>query len=198
MLFAAGIGVAAWNNWQLAGIVAGYAAMTTAYSFWLKTIPVVDLVVLSAGFILRLLGGAYAAQVGVSDWFLIISCFGSLFIAAAKRYAEKKELGDRAAELRPTLGEYSVEYLGLVRGVAAASVLMSYCMWAVERVHVSPEPRARGSSCRSSRSSSRSCGMPCWWTRARAPRRKKSCMSDRQMQLMGVLLVLCLFVGIYG
>ena len=41
----------------------------------------VDLVILSAGFILRLLGGAYAADVPVSDWFLIISLFGSLFIA---------------------------------------------------------------------------------------------------------------------
>ena len=127
VLFLAGVGLAAWNNWQLAGVVAGYAVMTTAYSFWLKTIPVIDLVVLSAGFILRLLGGAYAAHVPVSDWFLIISCFGSLFIAAAKRFAEKKELGDQAAILRPTLGAYSMEYLGLVRAVSAATVLMSYC-----------------------------------------------------------------------
>ena len=197
VLFAAGIGVAAWNNWQLAGIVAGYAAMTTAYSFWLKTIPVVDLVVLSAGFILRLLGGAYAAHVGVSDWFLIISCFGSLFIAAAKRYAEKKELGDRAAELRPTLGEYSVEFLGLVRGVAAASVLMSYCMWAVERVR---EPGASSPWIQLSIIpfiiAILRYALLVDQGKGSAP--EEVLMSDRQMQLMGLLLVLFLFVGIYG
>lgn len=49
---------------------------------------------LSSGFILRLLGGAYVAEVVVTDGFLIIACFGSLFIATCKRSAEKRELGD--------------------------------------------------------------------------------------------------------
>ncbi len=194
-LFVAGVSVAALNGPNLAAVVVGYAVLTTAYSFWLKTIPVVDLVVLSAGFILRLLGGAYAAQVGVSDWFIIISLFGSLFIASAKRYAEKQELGDGAAELRPTLGEYSSEYLSWVRGVAAAAVLMSYCLWAVERadiiggtpwLQISIVPfliavlryallvdKGEGS----------------------AP--EDVILHDRQMQVMGILLVICLFIGIY-
>ena len=91
--------------------------LTTTYSFWLKTIPVLDLVILSAGFILRLLAGAYAAD--VDDLGLVpdhLAASASLFIAAAKRFAEKQELGDRAAELRPTLGAYSIEYLGLPPG----------------------------------------------------------------------------------
>jgi decaprenyl-phosphate phosphoribosyltransferase len=132
-LFLGGVGLAAWDNWALAGIVAGYAVLTTLYSMWLKNIPVFDVVVLSAGFILRLLAGAYAAEVRVSEWFLIISCFGSLFVASAKRFAEKRELGDDAASLRPTLGEYSLEYLGFLRSVSVAAVLISYCLWAVER-----------------------------------------------------------------
>ena len=138
----AGIGVALRRQLAARLVVADYAVLTTTYSLFLKTIPVIDLVILSAGFILRLLGGAYAAEVPVSDWFLIISLFGSLFIAAAKRFAEKKELGDRAAELRPTLGEYSLEYLGFLRGGLGRRLgLMSYCMWAVERAHVDPTPR---------------------------------------------------------
>ena len=97
VLFTAGVGIAWFDNVELAFVVAGYAVLTTTYSLFLKTIPVLDLVILSAGFILRLLGGAYAADVAVSNWFLIISLFGSLFIASAKRFAEKQELGDRAA-----------------------------------------------------------------------------------------------------
>jgi decaprenyl-phosphate phosphoribosyltransferase len=200
VLFAAGVALALFNaglgsdpNWKLAGVVAGYAVLTTAYSFWLKTIAVVDLVVLSSGFILRLLGGAFAAGVDVSDWFLVISLFGSLFIAAAKRHAEKVELGERAAELRPTLGVYSVEYLGLVRAAAAAGTMMSYCLWAVEAgTGATPWPQlsivpfviailryallvdqGEGS----------------------AP--EEVILHDRQMQVMGVLMVVCIFIGIY-
>jgi decaprenyl-phosphate phosphoribosyltransferase len=197
VLFVGGVGLAAWNNWTLAGVVAGYAVLTTAYSMYLKRVPVMDLVILSAGFILRLLGGAYAAGVEVSEWFLVVSLFGSLFIASAKRYAEKRELGDEAASLRPTLGEYSVEYLGLVRAASVAAVMMSYCLWAVERgklhggeatpwVQLSIVPfviailryallvdQGKGS----------------------AP--EEVLTEDRQMQIMGVLLVICLFLGIY-
>lgn len=195
VLFSSGVALAAWDSLVLAGIVAGYSILTTTYSMWLKAIPVIDLVILSAGFILRLLGGAYAADVEVSDWFLIISLFGSLFIAAAKRFAEKQELGEEAASLRPTLGAYSLQYLGLVRAVSAAAVLMSYCMWAVERadqdggtpwIQLSIIPfivailqyallvdQGKGS----------------------AP--EEVLLSDRMMQIMGALLVLCLFLGIY-
>lgn len=127
-----GCAIAALVGWQLLGVVVGYAVLTTSYSMFLKQVPILDLVILSAGFILRLLGGAYAAGVAVSTWFLLVSLFGSMFIAAAKRYAEKVELGDRAAELRPTLGEYSFEFLSLVRTSAAAAVMMSYCLWAVD------------------------------------------------------------------
>lgn len=133
VLAVAGCALAAAVRWQLLGVVAGYAALTTCYSAFLKQVPILDLVILSAGFILRLLGGAYAAGVGVSEWFLLVSLFGSMFIAAAKRYAEKRELGDQASSLRPTLGEYSYEFLALVRTAAVAAVTMSYCLWAVER-----------------------------------------------------------------
>ena len=196
VLFVAGVALAAFTNWTLAGVVAGYAVLTTLYSLFLKQVAVLDLVILSAGFILRLLGGAYAAGVEVSEWFLLVSLFGSLFIAGAKRFAEKQELGEEAAALRPTLGAYSVEYLGFVRSVAAAAVMISYCQWAVESgktghlatpwVQLSIIPfviailryallvdHGEGS----------------------APEEVLS--SDRQMQLMGGLLVLCLFLAVY-
>ncbi len=197
VLFLGGVALAVWTNPTLAGVVAGYAVLTTAYSMFLKQVPVLDLVILSAGFILRLLGGAYAAGVEVSEWFLLVSLFGSLFIAGAKRFAEKKELGEEAASLRPTLGAYSTDYLGFVRSVAAAAVMISYCQWAVESggtdryatpwVQLSIIPfviailryallvdQGQGS----------------------AP--EEVFGSDRQMQLMGVLLVVCLALAVYA
>ena len=196
VLVIAGVALAAFTNWTLAGIVAGYAVLTTAYSLFLKQVAVLDLVILSAGFILRLLGGAYAAGVEVSEWFLLVSLFGSLFIAGAKRFAEKQELGDEAAALRPTLGAYSVEYLGFVRSVAAAAVMICYCQWAVES----------GDSGRYATPWVQLSIIPFVIAILRyallvdhgegsAPEEVLS--SDRQMQLMGGLLVVCLFLAVY-
>ena len=196
VLFVAGVALAAFTNWTLAGIVAGYAVLTTAYSLFLKQVAVLDLVILSAGFILRLLGGAYAAGVEVSEWFLLVSLFGSLFIAGAKRFAEKQELGAEAAALRPTLGAYSVEYLGFVRSVAAAAVMICYCQWAVES----------GDSGRYATPWVQLSIIPFVIAILRyallvdhgegsAPEEVLS--SDRQMQLMGGLLVVCLLLAVY-
>ncbi len=201
VLFVGGVGLALTSNVELALIVGGYAVLTTFYSMVLKTIPVIDLVILSAGFILRLLGGAYAAEVEVSDWFLIISLFGSLFIAAAKRYAEKQELGDRAAELRPTLGAYSVEYLGFLRAVSVAALVMSYCLWAVERADGNALAGVAGASPWAQLSivpfliAVLRYALLVDQGKGSAP--EDVILHDRQMQIMGVLWVLTLLFGIY-
>jgi decaprenyl-phosphate phosphoribosyltransferase len=202
VLFIAGVSLAAADNLQLAGVVAGYAVLTTTYSMFLKTIPVLDLVILSAGFILRLLGGAYAADVPVSDWFLIISLFGSLFIAAAKRFAEKQELGDQAAALRPTLGEYSVEYLGFLRAVSVAALVMSYCLWAVERADGDPAAGLASATPWAQLSivpfliAVLRYALLVDQGKGSAP--EDVILHDRQMQIMGVLWAACLMIGIYA
>jgi len=196
VLFIGGLGVALLGNRALAFVVGTYAVLTTTYSLFLKTIPVIDLVILSAGFILRLLGGAYAAEVPVSDWFLIISLFGSLFIAAAKRFAEKKELGDQAAELRPTLGEYSLEYLGFLRAVSVAALVMSYCMWAVERAHLDDASPWAQLSIIPFLIAVLRYALLVDQGKGSAP--EDVILHDRQMQIMGVLWAIVLTVGIYG
>lgn len=196
VLFIGGLGVALLDNRALAFVVGTYAVLTTTYSLFLKTIPVIDLVILSAGFILRLLGGAYAAEVPVSDWFLIISLFGSLFIAAAKRFAEKKELGDQAAELRPTLGEYSLEYLGFLRAVSVAALVMSYCMWAVERAHLDDASPWAQLSIIPFLIAVLRYALLVDQGKGSAP--EDVILHDRQMQIMGVLWAIVLMIGIYG
>ncbi len=202
VLLAAGVGLALTSNVQLALTVATYVVLTTTYSIALKGIAVLDLVILSAGFILRLLGGAYAAEVDVSDWFLLISLFGSLFIAAAKRYAEKRELGDQAAELRPTLGQYSMEYLGFLRSVSVAALVMSYCLWAVERAHGDPAAGLSSASPWAQLSivpfliAILRYALLVDQGKGSAP--EDVILHDRMMQVMGVLWALILMIGIYG
>lgn len=196
VMFCVGLAVALSANRTLVLIVALYAVLTTAYSFLFKRIAILDLVILSSGFILRLLGGAFAAEVEVSDWFLLISLFGSMFIAAAKRFAEKKELGDRAAELRPTLGEYSVEYLGFIRNVSVAALVMSYCLWAVERANVTEASPWAQLSIIPFLIAVLRYALLVDQGKGSAP--EDVILHDRQMQFMGILWVVILAIGMYA
>ncbi|MEX0768404.1 MAG: decaprenyl-phosphate phosphoribosyltransferase [Microthrixaceae bacterium] len=194
-LFFGGLGVAWLDNPKITMVVAIYAVLTTSYSLFLKSIPILDLVILSAGFILRLLGGAFAAEVDVSDWFLIISLFGSLFIASAKRFAEKKELGDRAAELRPTLGAYSLEYLGFLRAVSVSALVISYCLWAVEYADLNNASPWAQISIIPFLIAVLQYALLVDQGKGAAP--EDVILQDRLMQVMGVIWVALLAIGIY-
>jgi decaprenyl-phosphate phosphoribosyltransferase len=133
VLLAAALGVAALTQrWETIAIVGTYIALTLGYSVVLKQIAVVDLVAIASGFVLRAAAGAVAVNVPMSNWFVLCTTFGSLFIVAGKRYAELNELGDEAGSARSTLTEYSVGFLRIVLTVSLAATLVSYCQWAFE------------------------------------------------------------------
>ena len=120
------------GRWQVVAIVALYMAITLSYSAIWKHVAVLDLVAIASGFVLRAAAGAVAADVPMSSWFVLVTTFGSLFIVAGKRYAEARELGDDAHEVRSTLGDYSEGYLRFVLAVTCGGALVSYCVWAFE------------------------------------------------------------------
>ena len=133
VLVAAGILVGfATGSWHLPAVVAGYVALTTSYTIWLKHIAVVDLAAVAAGFVIRAVAGAAATDVEVSDWFLIVACFGSLFMVAGKRSAELAE-SVGSASTRAVLGEYSASFLAHVRTMASGITTVAYVLWAFER-----------------------------------------------------------------
>jgi len=117
---------------ELAAVVAGYVVLTLTYSAWLKHEPVVDLGMVAAGFVIRAIAGGVATGVEISDWFLIVAGGASLFMVTGKRYAEQIELGDASGAHRATLTAYSRGYLSYVRAVASGVTIMAYCLWAFE------------------------------------------------------------------
>jgi len=127
------IAVAFTARWELAVTIAGYVAITTLYSSVLKQIAVVDIVAVASGFVLRAVAGVTATGVPISDWFLIVASFGSLFMVAGKRHAERVEMGEHAAEVRATLGEYSDNFLAYLRAVSSGTVFVAYSIWAFEK-----------------------------------------------------------------
>ncbi|QIG42640.1 decaprenyl-phosphate phosphoribosyltransferase [Nocardioides anomalus] len=129
-LVAVGLGLVADPN--LALLLAAYLAIQVAYAFWLKHEPVLDISIVAAGFLMRAVAGGLAADLLLSQWFLLVAGFGSLFIVAGKRYSELHTLGSEAGTRR-SLVRYTDTYLRFVWSTAAGATLISYSLWAFEQ-----------------------------------------------------------------
>jgi len=105
-----GLGVALLGR-EFALAVGVYAGINLAYSVWLKREPILDLTAVASGFLIRAIAGGLAVGVPLSNWFLIVASFGSLFMVAGKRHAEHVDLRDERGAHRATLAEYSLGYL---------------------------------------------------------------------------------------
>lgn len=128
----AALGVAALTGrWQTVAIVAVYIAITLVYTFRLKEEPIIDLLTVAAGFVLRAAAGAVAVDVPMSRWFVLCVTFGSLFIVVGKRYAELNEVGTDSGT-RTTLETYTPGFLRMLLSASLSGALISYCVWAFE------------------------------------------------------------------
>ena len=110
--------------------ILAYLALTTVYSLWLKSMPILDIVAVAAGFVLRAIGGATATGLPISEWFFIVTSFGALFMVTGKRAGERAELGEDAATIRPALAAYTPQYLNYLKAVFSAGTVITYCLWA--------------------------------------------------------------------
>ena len=115
-------------------VIVTYLVLQLLYVFWLKNQPVLDLAVIASGFLLRALAGGAATDIAISDWFLLVAGFGSLFVVAGKRYSELVTLEANEAEIgqtRSSLLSYTSTYLRFVWTVAAAVTVMVYGLWVI-------------------------------------------------------------------
>lgn len=110
---------------------ATYLGLQLLYSLLLKHQPVIDLAMVASGFLLRAIAGGVATDIPLSQWFLLVASFGSLFMVAGKRYSEMIALGAEAGTRR-SLERYTDSYLRFAWMVSAATVLMAYSLWAFE------------------------------------------------------------------
>lgn len=116
----------------LAVVIAVYIALQLGYCFGWKHMPVIDIALVSSGFMLRTMAGGVAAGIVLSQWFLLVAAFGSLFMAAGKRYSEILLAERTGAKIRKSLEGYTPTYLRFVWTLAATAVVMSYSLWGFE------------------------------------------------------------------
>lgn len=134
ILAAASIGIAFLANWQTATTIAVYLVIQLGYCFGLKHQAVIDICIVSSGFLLRAIAGGVAAELpqGLSKWFLLVMAFGSLFMAAGKRYAELQLAERTGAKIRKSLEYYTTTYLRFVWTLSATAVVLCYGLWAFD------------------------------------------------------------------
>jgi len=118
---------------NLALVMAVYIGIQLAYCFGLKHQAVLDICIVSSGFLIRAIAGGVAAAIPLSQWFLLVMAFGSLFMAAGKRYAELQLAERTGAKIRKSLESYTSSYLRFVWTLSATAVVLCYGLWAFER-----------------------------------------------------------------
>jgi decaprenyl-phosphate phosphoribosyltransferase len=114
-------------------VMAIYIAIQLAYCFGLKHQAVLDICIVSSGFLIRAIAGGVAANIPLSQWFLLVMAFGSLFMAAGKRYAELQLAERTGAKIRKSLESYTSSYLRFVWTLSATAVVLCYSLYAFER-----------------------------------------------------------------
>ena len=119
-------------NRGFATIIILYFVMNLAYTLKLKEVFLLDVFIIAAGFMLRVLGGAYAIEVFVSSWIVLCSLFISLFLGFAKRRGELVAVQNAGAvSERKVLQHYRVELIDQILTITAAGTVISYAMYTV-------------------------------------------------------------------
>ena len=134
VLLAAALWLALGNRVLLA-LLFIYVMLNLAYSLRLKQVPVVDVFIIAAGFMLRLLAGTVAVGIAPSHWLLLTGMFIALFLGFAKRKAESFHA---PASQREVLLHYTPALLDTFIAMTMTATLITYCLFAI-----SPESQSR-------------------------------------------------------
>ena len=118
------------SNKSVLIILAVYLFLNFAYSFKLKHISIIDIICISTGFVLRVLGGGIAAKVWISPWLIIMVFLLALFLALAKR-RDDFLLVSSAHNPRKCIDSYNLEFVNLAMVAMAAVIIVSYILYTV-------------------------------------------------------------------
>src|SRR5881409_3302836 len=111
-------------------VLLAYVALNLVYSFWLKEVVIIDVMVIASGFVLRAVGGALIIDVPISHWLIMCTILLSLFLALCKRRQELESLAN-APSHRSSLRDYSLEFIDQMINVVTPSTLVTYILYSV-------------------------------------------------------------------
>lgn len=128
---AGGLGLAWWLLPKFGFILAIYLALNLGYSFGLKNISILDVMIVSAGFVLRVKAGGVLAHVFVTEWLTVMVFLLALFMAFAKRRDDLLIKSRTGMDMRKAIKGYNLEFINLCLPILSAVILVSYLMYAL-------------------------------------------------------------------
>lgn len=113
-------------------ILAVYLGVNLLYSHGLKKVVILDVMLVAAGYVFRVMAGGAAIEVEVSRWLLLCTIFLALFLILSKRRHELLLLADDAGDHRSVLQHYNPEFLDQMINVVTASAVVSFALYAMD------------------------------------------------------------------
>ena len=111
-------------------ICAIYLFMNLAYSKWLKHIPILDVMIIAAGFVLRVAAGVSLIEVErFSPWLYVVTTLLALYIGFGKRRAELNLLAEEANQHRTVFNGYTLAFLDQLITIVSATTIVSYSLY---------------------------------------------------------------------
>ncbi len=110
-------------------IICVYFTLNLLYSKWLKKIPLLDIFIISIGFVLRVIIGGSATGITLSHWIIILSFILALFLALTKRLNDLHINQNNGIEIRKASSNYSAEYLHILLGITGSISIVVYIMY---------------------------------------------------------------------
>jgi len=129
LLFAAAASGALWLNHGFALIIGVYLATCLAYSFKLKDIVILDVILIASGFVLRAISGAVIIGVEVSEWLVLCTSMVALLVGFGKRRHELVLLEAAAENHRRSLSDYSIAFLDSIMNICAGAAVLTYALY---------------------------------------------------------------------
>ena len=129
--FLIGIGIALYIKTKFLFVLMIYFVLNLAYSLGLKNISILDVIILSLGFVLRVKAGGVITYIAISQWLMIMIFLLSIFMAVAKRRDDVLIKLKSGGDMRKSIKGYNLEFLNVVLSLLSAIIIVSYIMYTI-------------------------------------------------------------------
>lgn len=129
VLLIGGFLMAWWIRDKFLFVLGLYFLLNMGYSFGLKAIPVLDILILSAGFIFRIKAGSIITYTALSEWIMIMVFLLALFMAIGKRRDDVLLKLSSGTEMRKAVKGYNLEFLNVLLGLVCGVIIVAYLMY---------------------------------------------------------------------
>jgi 4-hydroxybenzoate polyprenyltransferase len=120
------------GKWLTLVLLLSYVLLNVFYSLKGKHVPILDVLILSSGFIIRMYYGAFLLDSFITNWLLLTTLSVSLYMSLAKRRNELKKYGDEAGSVRRVLASYNANFLDKNMYVFLTLTVLFYALWTME------------------------------------------------------------------